>query len=92
MVAGLSLIGSAVTLRDRPWIEVLVFAALIAAVTSVAILGAASPSTSRSCSAKTDCDTSFGLGLPILAAALFIPLACIGFLGRLVSVAFRHKV
>jgi len=58
---------------------VAVFAVQAAVVTSLAIFVVAAPSGSASCQQSTDCDTSFGLGLPFLVVALFIPyVVCAG--------------
>ena len=73
--------GAAWTLGRRRWIDVMVFAAVVAAIAAVALFSVSSASTSRGCanngqppSAGTyDCDTSEGLGGPILFAGLYVP-------------------
>jgi hypothetical protein len=86
---------SAITLRRRRWRDVAVFAGLVAAIVALALFSVSAPSTSRSCSnggqpksaGTYDCDTSDGLGGPLLLIGFFIPsfaLASVGTgLGRL---------
>lgn len=91
IAAGLTLVASVVTLRDRRWPAALVFAALVAIVVALAIFVTTAPATSRSCDAQYDCDTGFGLGLPFVAAFLFIPAVGLSLLGKALTAPFRRR-
>jgi uncharacterized membrane protein YhaH (DUF805 family) len=92
-VAAIVLVTASLTLTRRRWRDVALFAFLAASAAAFALFAVTSPSTSRSCnnagqprSAGTyDCDTSDGLGGPLLVVILFIPAATVGAVGKVVG-------
>jgi hypothetical protein len=86
----LTLLGAAWTLGRRRWREVAIYAALAASAIAIPLFAVSSIPTSRDCdnsgqprSAGTfDCDTSFGLGGPLVLAALFVPMLGVAALGK----------
>lgn len=92
IAATLTLVGSFVTLREHRWLAVLVFAALVGVVVALAIFVTAAPATSRSCDAQYDCDTGYGLGLPFVAAVLFVPAAVLSVLGKVTAAVLRRRL
>jgi hypothetical protein len=97
-VGVLTLVGACLTLARRRWREVALFAAIVASVVSLAIFSFASDSASRSCnnmdqpqSAGTyDCDTGYGLGVPIMLVGFFVPAFVISGLGKLGATGVRR--
>lgn len=92
------LVSAALTLGRRRWREAAVLAFLAAAVVGFAIFVVSSPSTSRSCnnagqpaSAGTyDCDTSYGIGGPVMVAAFFVPSLALVALGKASATVIRR--
>jgi hypothetical protein len=90
--------GAAITLGGLGWMEVAVFAALAAGTVTIALFSVAAPSTSRSCrnaeqplsSGNYDCDTGFGLGLPIIAVGLFVPVFALSGAATITASALRR--
>jgi Protein of unknown function (DUF2510) len=83
----LTLLGAATTLPGRRSVAVFVYAALIAATVTIVVFSVSAPASSRSCRAdrsasSTDCDTSFGLGVPLVTALLFVPAVTLAAAGR----------
>jgi len=84
------LVTACLTLAQRRWDFLFIFVAVAACATGLALFTVTAPSTSRSCnnggqpkSAGTyDCDTSEGLGGPILVVVLSIPTAAVATLGK----------
>jgi len=95
-VGAIVLVGACLTLAGRRWRYVLVFAALVAVAVALAVFTVTAPSTSRSCdnggqpkSAGTyDCDTSDGLGGPLLVIVFLIPAAGLAAAGKLAGDSF----
>lgn len=60
--------------RTRTWSEIAGLAAAASVVTALSVFVVAAPANSPACSSSNgDCDTSFGLGLPFVTAAFFVP-------------------
>jgi hypothetical protein len=78
----LSIASAAWTLRTQHWLAAVVLAGLLAVTVSLAVFVTAAPATSRSCQSNTDCDTSFGLGLPFVSLALAPPALLLTSTGR----------
>jgi hypothetical protein len=84
------LVTAALTLARQRWPYLLMFVAVAASATAFAVFTVTAPSASRSCnnagqprSAGTyDCDTSFGIGGPILLGVLSIPTAAVATIGK----------
>lgn len=72
-IAALSMLAATLTLRRQRWLAALVLAGLIATTSSGAMFVTAAPAASRSCQGESDCDTSFGLALPILGFVFSVP-------------------
>jgi hypothetical protein len=94
----LTLVGACLTLGRRRWREVALFALTVSVATSITLFGVSAPSTSRSCSTDrpssteaTDCDTSYGLGMPFLIAAFFVPAYGLAALGKGATRLARRK-
>ena len=97
-IAVLALLASAVTLRDRRWRDAALLSFLVACIVGIAIFLVSAPSTSRSCqnngqplSAGTyDCDTSYGLGGPIMVVAFFIPSFAVVGIGKAAAAVLKR--
>lgn len=86
----ITFLAACVTLVRRHWVSVAVFAAVMTCAATLAVFTATAPSTSRSCNnagrpssgGTYDCDTSYGLGLPIVVGVLFVPAGVIASAGK----------
>lgn len=87
LAAIMTTIGSALTLKDRPWTSVLIFSVLVAGVVAWAVVATAAPSESASCNSTSDCDTSYALGLPFLVVFFAIPTFAMAAIGKLAAIA-----
>jgi hypothetical protein len=89
-VGAIILVAACLTLARRSWLSVAIFAVVAACASALALFTVTAPSTSRSCnnsgqptSAGTyDCDTSDGLGGPLLVGILFVPSAGVASAGK----------
>jgi hypothetical protein len=66
---------------EQRWSRVARLALWAAVVLAVATLVEAAPADSASCGASSDCDTSFGLGMPFLVAAYWLPAFVVAAIG-----------
>jgi hypothetical protein len=92
-MGGTILVTACVTLARRNWLSVAMFAVVAASAATLAVFIVTAPSTSRSCknsgqpaaAGTYDCDTSYGLGAPLLVGVLSVPTAGIASAGKLVG-------
>jgi hypothetical protein len=83
-------IGSWATTRNNAS-SLLAWAAATSVVTTVVLFSASAPSTSRSCAPSgSDCDTSFGLGLPFVFLFFFAVYLSVGAATRALTAQVRR--